>query len=736
VTGKVVRGTVLTGKVVSTASTGGASPPAPQRAVVATISTPATPAKPPSLARASTTPSTSPEEVEVLRVKAMAMEAAQQLLASTQDELKATEQRLAQEREKAAKVEDALSQLQVVTAASEKDISSTSPGDVQSESAHFAQLQISYGLSEAMLSDTKLKYQSALYTLAQLHEKMTANARERAFLEEKNTHLEGQLQRLLMSSMETGPPTAAATGVETTSTQAAPRLSASESYQKSALEKQIADLQAMADKLTSDLRKQTARRAKAESTVQALQKEVTDLKASALQFRRQVNESELELERAVSRKEDEERLRQLERDGNRLRTALRERTEHFVREKTQWESEKDVLDARARVQEAATRQLLRRLLAYQVREVVLRQCDYAASMRRSEAKQPASPSSIRMSSHAATPVQKAPSPSKTAAAAAVESVRSPSTAVRHGTSSSPTQVAATTTSLVNDTAFAASISAGPVGEAADTATLVNRERQLEELKHTFERRVALVDAQRKAEVQQLHALNKELRAALTTSQEELAQKTRLLDSAQQQQQQQRHQLQPLGLAKFASSSASLTPVAPARSSSSVSERRDTAAAWVCRTDGNDSTDGPLGASVDDFCDGMGGVYSTAHTPVVAFPRQVTEIERRYDPEHMSTWEAVQVENEALLDRLTTMQEEKWRLTSYIEDLQRQSNTLKEELKRNASTMNQLLAAGVLTPAAVSRGSTEGSLRALQCLLQETLQEKFALEEKLRNLSTQ
>lgn len=726
--GSVVRGTVLTGKVVSADR----SPTNPLRAVVASVSDTSTPVKPPSSSSPTATtpvaPLVSPDELQVLRAKALAAEAAEQLLASTQEELKAAERHLVCEKEKLAKAEDALAQLRAEVTATEAGASTASQHDTPTPSALFAQLQVSYELSETVLNDTKLKYQSVLYALAQLNEKMATNTREKAFLEEKNTHLEGQLQRLLMSSVVTGSLTAPAVPAQRASnrntvgesstdgakpststatasvpvTAGASRLSASESYQKSALEKQIGELQSMTDKLTRDLHKQTARRAKAEETVRTLQKEVMDLKASALQCRRQINESELELERAVSRKEDDERLRQLERDGNRLRTALRERTEHFLHEKTEWERQKDSLDSRARVQEVATRQLLRRLFACQVREVVLRQCDYAASTRRNEAQ-----SSLH-ASRMATPAKKAAPPST-----AATGPRAHAPPQRPG--ESPTQTSPTTNACPS--------SAAEVPTAADMTTLVNRERQLEELKHTFERRVALVDAQRKAELQQLHALNKELRAALTASQEELNQKARLLNSLQQQQ-------QPVAFSKFSNSSANLTPMAPGRSSSSILDRRDSAVAWVCRTDGDS---GP-GASMDELSDGIGGVYSSVHTPVVALPRQVTEIERRYDPEHMSTWEAVQVENEALLDRLTTMQEEKWKLTSYAEDLQRQINVLREELRRNASTLNQLLAAGVLTPAAVSRGSAEGSLRALQCLLQETLEEKFALEEQLRSLN--
>ncbi|KPA79436.1 hypothetical protein ABB37_05275 [Leptomonas pyrrhocoris] len=756
VAGTVVRGTVITGKVVSATGTavvaggsadGSQSPP--PRAVVASAAVVATPAQPPSAtatvataAASGATPQISPDELQVLRAKAITVEATEQLLENTQEELRTSERNLTREKENLVRAQSRLAELRAAMTAKDADTSAPSPNDAHAQQSLFAQQQIALELNEAVLSDTKLKYQSVLYALAQLTEQLATNAREKAFLEEKNTHLEGQLQRLLMSSMVTGSPTAPAPTQRSTAAStataanatastksapappAAPRLSASESYQKSALEKQITELQSMTDKLTRDLRKQTARRAKAEETVQALQKEVADLKASALQFRRQINESELELERTVSRKEDDERLRQLERDGNCLRTALRERTEHFLREKTEWERERDVLEARARVQERATCQLLRRMLAYQVREVTLRQCEYAASARQKEAK---SSSASLHGSPTALPAKQAVSRLKGAA----DTSETPSGI---GTRRAefffrPTNASASATPT-NDGPSVTSPSSSPVGSAADTATLVNRERQLEELKHTFDRRVALVEAQRKAEVQQLHALNKELRAALTTSQEELTQQKRLFDTAQQQQQQRLSQT-PGKYASASSATAVITPVVPARSSSSISERRDTAAAWVCRTDIEGS---PPGASMDDWSDGAGGVYSTAHTPLTVSPRRVTEVERRYDPEHMSTWEAVQVENEALLDRLTTMQEEKWKLTSYVEDLQRQSNTLKEELRRNASTMNQLLAAGVLTPAAVSRGSAEGSLRALQCLLQETLQEKFTLEEKLRGLN--
>ncbi|KPI89261.1 hypothetical protein ABL78_1594 [Leptomonas seymouri] len=746
VAGTVVRGTVLTGKVVSAkgsaAASGGSSsagPSVPVRANVASTSAGSTPLKSSVVAAAAleAAPQLTSDELQVLRAKAIAADATEQLLACTQEDLKVAEKKLAREKDKLALAESRLAQLQEEMTATDVDAS------LPSQSVLVAQLQKSLKLSETALSDTTLKHQSAVYMLAQLKGTMAASAREKAFLEEKITHLEGQLHRLLMSSVVTASPTApsptqrstaetsaaAAAATPSTSAQtsahavlAAPRRSASESYEKNALEQRIIELQSMTDKLTRDLSKQSASRAKAEETVQALRKEVANLKASALHFRRQVNESELELERAVSRKEEDERLRQLEREGNCLRTALRERTEHFLREQEEWEHQKGSLEARARVQEHATRQLLQRMLAFQVREVTMRQCEYAASVRQGETK---SLFAFPHASLVATPETKAAPLSKGGS----DTTSTPyAVGVRHAGLPPPSvNTSAAAASPKNDAALSFSSVADAVGAAADTATLVNRERQLEELKHTFERRVALVDAQCKAEVQQLHILNKELRAALAVTQEELSRKTRLLDTAQQHQQR-----RGLLVDKFSSFSANLIPAAPACSSSMMSEQRGTAASWVCHANG----DGSPGASLDDLSDDVGGIHSTMYTPLGASPRQVTDVERRYDPERMPTWEAVQVENEALLDRLTTMQEEKWKLTSCVEDLQRQGNALKEELKRNASTMNQLLAAGVLTPAAVSRGSAEGSLRSLQCLLQETLQEKFALEERLRSLNGQ
>lgn len=754
--GGVVRGTVLTGKVV-TGGTGTASSAATavRAAAVVPSESAATPGKA-SAAQLTTAAAAavSADEVADLRLRGMALEATQQLLAAAQDALSNAEHTGAETK---ARLEAALADLaalrrEVLAAATPEEGSSTAESTPSTTTAavapapaaknapqHLAELQTRLASREAALQASQQRRDAAVYALAQLQEKMSALGRDRAFLQEKNVHLEGQLQRLLMNSMEAaaggprmGGPAGGGAAASATPAPAPPRLSASEAYQKEALEKQINDLHALTDKLTRDGKKQAARRAKAEEVALALQKENAELKAAALQYRRQVNESELELERAISRREEEERLRQLERDANRLRSALRERTESFQKERAEWEQRLQGLRREATVHVAAEKQLLKRLLSYQVREAVWLQC----SRRGPTAAGPpngahASGGHSRTSTAAATSgagggagngVRRASTDATvTPASAAAASLHAANNA--SSSSSSPASREATAAAQGSPATHT------PVfGAAADTATLVDRERQLDELKHTFERRLALADAQRKAETQQLAALNKELRQALAVSQEELGQKSRLLDMAQRARPTSAAAAgaAPMNNASLGSSAGGGVQAVMSRRASSSSGWRDTATAWVCRTDGED---GPA-ASADDELD-VSATHASTHTPIVAAPRLVTEIERRYDPERMSTWEAVQVENEALLDRLTTMQEEKWRLTSVIEDLQRQCGALKGELKRNASTMNQLLAAGVLTPAAVTRGSEEGRLRALQCLLQETLQAKFELEERLQ-----
>ncbi|KAK7200418.1 hypothetical protein NESM_000096100 [Novymonas esmeraldas] len=715
--GGVVRGAVLTGTVVSATAAAAPASSAPVRAT-AVVATAQPPSRAPSTATTTSTAAAAMEEVAELRVRAAALEATQRLLTDAREELSAVRTARAAEQSRleaaladAAELRQAITAGAAATSSPSQECGDVAPAGAATLELRLSQLQSRCAESEAHARAAQRQSESTTYAQTRLQERVAALTQEKAFLEEKNTHLEGQLQRLLMSAMETAAPRHTASGGGggggsssggATST-AAPRLTASEAYQKEALEKQIGDLRTMTDKLNRDAQRQAARRVRAEEVAQGLQKENAELKAAALQYRRQVNESELELERAITRKEEDERLRQLERDANRLRSALRDLTDHHEREKMSWEVQQLQWTRRARVHEAAEKQLLKRLVSYQVREAVWQQCRHGAAQR--------GRAPVAAAAASAPSGCTANGARKSAAASATAATAAPAPAAARGGQAAPPPSAA---------------AAGPVvlGAAADAATLVDRERQLEELRHTFDRRVALVEAQRTVEAQQLLALNKELRQALSVSQEELMQKTRLLEAVQR-------RPPPLAAAVVPLTPSLATPATLSHGSSVSGGWRDTATALVCRGEGGE--EGPA-ASADDV--GDIDAFASAHTPMAAVPRLVTEIERRYDPERMSTWEAVQVENEALLDRLTTMQEEKWRLTSMIEDLQRQCGALKGELRRNASTMNQLLAAGVLTPAAVSRGGDEGRLRALQCMLQETLQAKFELEERLQEATQQ
>ncbi|KAG5502767.1 hypothetical protein JKF63_04534 [Porcisia hertigi] len=708
-----VRGRTLVGKVVAaTCATSPAS--AAVRAVVVTgepsamtLSAPpsakAVEASAPTTATPSTAGSTalSAEDAAELRLRVVALEATQELLTCTRSELSAAHSTLDVERERLREALADLAELRREVLAEKAKASSPSlpQGDDAAVSvAHrIADMQARLAEREAEARAAGLRHEGAVYALTQLQEKLASITQENAFLKETNTHLEGQLQRLLMGAMET---TATSAPSSTASAAATAGLTTREAYQKDALEKQISDLHAITDKLARDEKKQALRCAKAEAVVQALERENAELKASVLHYRRQVSESEMVLEHAVSRKEEDARIHQLERDANRLRSALRERTDQYQSEKADWEQQRITLSRRLRVHESATKQLLRRMLTHQVREVMSQQCVHAAAQRYQRHDSQGSAAVLDSSDG----VPKAPVPTTTAASSS--RVSPPSRDPTVGVVGLP--LVASLPSSTPET-----------GVAADTVTLVDRERQLEELKQTFERRVALVEAQYRAEAQQLLALNKELRHALAVSQEELSQKTRLLEAAQRRS----STFTAMPLSSFPARQPATTSL---ERSSLSGTQRDTATAWACR---NDSEDGPAAVSLDDL-DSSDALVST-HISILAPPRQITDIERRYNPEKMSTWEAVQVENEALLDRLTTMQEEKWKLTTAIEDLQRQCGALKGELRRNASTMNHLLAAGVVSPAAVARGSEEGQLRALQCLLQETLHAKIELEERLQ-----
>ncbi|GET89129.1 hypothetical protein, conserved [Leishmania tarentolae] len=692
VAGRLVCGTALTGKVVGARVATPTTAPA-VRAVAVT-------AQPSTLTAGCarvTTPF--PEEVAELCIRAVAFDATQELLTNTQSELRTTQTALTMESERLKGALAELTELrrEVLTDATNVSLSHLEGGSMPVSPAHqLIDVQVRLAERETQLRAERLRHESAMYALTQLREKMLSMSRETALLQEKNTHLEGQLQRLLTSSIEVAAVPAPRPAA------VAARLTASEAYQKEALEKQISDLHAMTDRLTRDAKKQAARLAKAEGVAQSLQKENAELKASTLLYRRQVNERELELEREISRKEEDERLRQLERDGNRLRIALRDRNDQYQWEKREWERQLLALSRAARVNEAATKHLLKCLVDMQVRELVWKQCLYSATQRGHRDR--ATAAAATNESFKVAPEQVTP----TVAVAASSTLL-----VMENASPTTLPSALPLSSLRPSPAF---------GADDDTVVLVDRERQLEELKHTFEQRVALVEAQRKAEMQQLLALNKELRQALTVTQEGLNEKTRLLEEAQRQVPS--SAIVPLGNASAAPTTTLWRPF------SSVSGR-DESERWLRRSD---RECGSAAVSRVD-CDN-GGPLPLTHQLVIPTSRQITDVERRYNPENMSTWEAVQVENEALLDRLTTMQEEKWKLTTVIEDLQLQCAALKGELKRNSSAMNQLVAAGVLTPPAMSRGSDEGRLRTLQCLLQDTLQSKLELEERLQEATRQ
>lgn len=669
----------------------------------------------------------------------VAAEAAHCLLLDAREELARCEVALVEQRERCRAAWDfargSSSSLQVTTR--ENDDSVKNGAAALSETPNRLPLPIEEG-DNAEQTAIALRNEAALYRVAQMEQQLDTVKRENSFLVEKNTHLEGQLQRLLMSSMEMGSGTAGAS--RTAAVSEKPPLSSGDIYNKEALEKQIKDLQGIAGKLSKDLKRQTAAAAALEGAKNKLQGENAELKAAVLRYRRQLNDQELDMEQSITRKEEDDRIRGMEKNANRLREALKGRTEELHSVKDSAAATQQQLLLKLSVYGRAQHHLLRRLFAYQVRDIALRQCS-AVGRQQIRATNRGSDLPVNdPSTDTATSLLRQKPSGET-----LISPCSPPLPSNHSGSFEGQPSQQQPCLAPDSVASTPSASSLPLPQIVGCSSLLDRAQQLDEIKSTFDRRVTFVEAQRRVEVQQLQALNRELRQALNASQEDLAQKTRLLERALLSSQnrcrsESQHSLQrrpPKESGVVATAEDSLRQVSSSMQLGGESASLS-AAAWLSL--GEDRVATEADTSMQDalsFVDRRlsaasngGAVWSPAAEP------PLSEAAQRYDPENMPTWEAVQVENEVLLGRLTILQEEKWRLTSLVEDLERYCRTLKDELKRNASTMNQLLSAGVLTPSAVVKGSEEGQIRSLQCLLQETLEKRLQLEEQVKFLQSQ
>lgn len=637
------------------------------------------------------------EECNVLRAQLIAMGAAQQLLAVVRDqlreseregrdaqaELKAVKTLLLSETENTARLECALCGEGFGSTDSNSNASGSPALELSEARRRCAALR-------AEVEAIRARLEASEYQEAQLAATHGEQGKALAFANEKNAHLEGQLQRLLTAQSDdaleqipnargeaptAAPPTAVAAPPPLQQPPAAPATS-SDSYTRNAMEKQVVDLRAMVERTHRRTEANTEKRRRLEAAVAELAAENKDLKASVLQYRRQVNESELDLERQAAVQADADRAVSLEKEIVRLRNALRERKEELDGAKQGFQSSSDDLHQRLEVFEASTAHLQRELLRCQLRIIITSQT--TASTRSSK------------------PSAGARAPTPTPGAHRSTAARSPS-GQQDGNALFPPSA----------TAMASSTSARTFGSAAGFGSPVlqqNREA-LEEMRSLYERRMETLEAQKRAEVKQVQNLNRELRQALAASQEEVHEKDRLLDMAR---------------AQPAATSGAATPLWGAPVSRAPSFHR--------------AGHADDGSSLDPLNPHHHQRFLSAEPPAVtASRRSLSEIEQHYDPENMSVWEAVQLENEALLRRVSCLQEEKWSADNAAEVLQRQKAVVERELERTAAKMNQLVQAGVMSPAALHKGQDEGRLRSLQCLLQNTLTEKMALEDQVERL---
>lgn len=565
------------------------------------------------------------EECIVLRTKLCAAEAAQQLLdATTMSMERLTRQKNAAEEALVATKVD----LELMRAANR--LLRGSSANESSEAAH-ASTTAEYAEDvaaltqrvdtipqlEADVSAWRRACETSQYQEAQATKNLTACQRQLAYLTESNKQLEGQIQRLLSIEAE-------ALNEDQKATSSTKALTSAASDQ-TATEKQVDELRAMVQRMSTKEKAATNSRTKLERVIAALQKENADLKASVLQYRRQVNDIELEVERSTAERADERRIRQLEKDILRARQVLQERSAEYEKNIATLQMSVARLNKVNDVHQKANVHILKELTAAQILN-------------------------CRSGSDCANSTSKVMNTTQTQAPK--EAVAGPSTTRADGTHSQSPHASVRTPS--------------PQGTQADA-------KALEEMTLMYEHHAENTEARHRAEVRQLHRLNKELQHALSCSQEEVRAANRLLDMAR---------VQPAGNCTIT------TPTLPE---------------WP--------------------------------PPVSSQNASLTtsDMVGRYDPEKMSTWEAVQVENEALLNRLSTMQQENWLLSSDVEDLRLRCSSLQDELDRSARSMNQLLLSGAASPSVSQSGCVEAQLRSLQSLLQETLTEKIALEERVRSL---
>ncbi|CAD2217164.1 hypothetical protein ADEAN_000464200 [Angomonas deanei] len=453
--------------------------------------------------------------------------------------------------------------------------------------------------------------------------------KELAFVNEKNTALEGQLQRLFTSGMNEAPP-------------ANQKETPPPSEELEVLQKEVEALKAQNEKYRGHYKKENQKRIKLEEVNKTLNQENAELKDTLKGYQREVNEKELNLAREASEIEEVERCKLLERECVKLRNALRERRDEAEARHCADEEQIQRHSKTIKVYEVAVKKLQKELLAYQVKAF-------------------ATP-------RAGPPVQESKPSGKPSSTVSPEPEPDVAPEVTADEMTAPTE------------------------SPAPPLLSAERGKMLEELKTTYEKRLESLEAHKKAEMKQLLVHNRELKQALASCQEELQEKKRVLNQLQ----------------------------------------RERAASRQSFLAESMSTPGKFGFS---------GRSSPEPTPLsvgadLLSPSQsimLNEIESRYDPENMSVTEAVQLENEALLQRLSIMQEEKWSMSGHIEDLQHRCANQQEELKIQSNMLNHIISVKntILPPG--QEGSPQSNLKFLQTLLQETLEKNLTLEKENDNL---
>ncbi|EPY25016.1 GRIP1 associated protein 1 [Strigomonas culicis] len=492
------------------------------------------------------------------------------------------------------------------------------------------QLRAARAENATPLDDTVLYAERLFYENVRAAAAQEKVQKEVSFLKEKNAQLEGQLQRLLTSSLDHFPSARA----EGPTTKAQPVVTdAAHVAEKEALEKQIVDLNATLEKYRTRFKKDSEWRHTLQEENKKLHEVNGEMQASIVVFRRQLNERELDLVRQDAAAVDQQRLRTLEKECARLRHTMRERLSVCDHEYAVLQEELQGSQTKNRVYAKAVAHLQRVLLPLQVRAMAARPPAHKAVV-------------VRAASPATPP---------------------PAAEVHHA--------------VVRVEGVVAAPSAG--APIPLVGVVASREKQLEELKLTYDRRVEAAEALKRAEIKQVQVLNRELRQALADSQEQLQRKDRIIEKLKQTG---RH-----GVADVAMSPDTTMTVGSPEHSMRLSPTND--------------RDG--------------------HRMSVA----LSEMEMRYDPENMSEWEAVHLENEVLLQRLSIMQGEKWSMSGHIEDLQLRCAAQQMELHRNAEFMQRMI--HVRTAAG---GEEDANIRFLQSLLQETLAKNMKLEEEVHDLN--